>query len=82
MRLLLQGHLDLPQRVTLDVVLKDLHPFYFRVCIWNPVVKIKKVSSTMVVAKTIFQFGFVRFQPSLRNALARVLGGGACPEAP
>jgi hypothetical protein len=23
MRLLLQGHLDLPQRVTLDVVLKD-----------------------------------------------------------
>jgi hypothetical protein len=26
MRLLLQGHLDLPQRVTLDVVLKDLHP--------------------------------------------------------
>jgi hypothetical protein len=26
MRLLLQGHLDLPQRVTLDVVLKDPHP--------------------------------------------------------
>jgi len=26
MRLLLQGYLDLPQRVTLDVVLKDLHP--------------------------------------------------------
>ncbi|MDY6910695.1 MAG: hypothetical protein SWC40_12270, partial [Thermodesulfobacteriota bacterium] len=25
MRLLLQGHLDLPQRVTLDVVLKDPH---------------------------------------------------------
>jgi hypothetical protein len=27
MRLLLQGHLDVPQRVTLDVVLKDPHPF-------------------------------------------------------
>jgi len=26
MRLLLQGHLDLAQRVTLDVVLKDVHP--------------------------------------------------------
>ncbi|QCQ21914.1 hypothetical protein FDQ92_06825 [Desulfoglaeba alkanexedens ALDC] len=26
MRLLLQGHLDLPQRVTLYVVLKDPHP--------------------------------------------------------
>jgi len=26
MRLLLQGHVDLPQRVTLDVVLKDPHP--------------------------------------------------------
>jgi len=26
MRPLLQGHLDVPWRITLDVVLKDLHP--------------------------------------------------------
>jgi hypothetical protein len=30
MGLLLQGHLDLPERVTLDVVLKDPHPYQVR----------------------------------------------------
>jgi hypothetical protein len=35
MRLLFQGHLDLPQTVTLDVVLKDPHPILFPLPLWE-----------------------------------------------
>jgi len=51
MRLLLQGHLDLPQRVTLDVVLKDPHPSQFRFLTpYGHTIRLESTSSGMAEA--------------------------------